>query len=224
MISGTIFDNGRTLSAQTVEAFYYSVSHFDALSVGLNCAVGVDLMRGPIESLAQICPDARQLLSQRRHARRLRRLPGRPRPHGGRRSASSPATAGSTSSAAAAARRRSGSRRSPEAVEGVAAAHGPRPAALVELTAARSRWSIRPETNFVMIGERTNITGSKRFARLIKERQLRGGARGRPRAGRGRRQHPRRQHGRGPDRRRGGDDAVPQPGRRRARHRQASRS
>ena len=35
-------------------------------------------------------------------------------------------------------------------------------------TAAWSRWSIRPETNFVMIGERTNITGSKKFARLIK--------------------------------------------------------
>ena len=32
MISGTIFDNGRTLSAQPIEAFYYSVSHFDALS------------------------------------------------------------------------------------------------------------------------------------------------------------------------------------------------
>jgi 5-methyltetrahydrofolate--homocysteine methyltransferase len=54
MISGTIFDNGRTLSAQPVEAFYYSVSHFDSLSVGLNCAVGVDLMRGPVESLAEI--------------------------------------------------------------------------------------------------------------------------------------------------------------------------
>ena len=55
MVSGTIFDNGRTLSAQTVEAFYDSVSHFDALSVGLNCAVGVDLMRDSIESLASIC-------------------------------------------------------------------------------------------------------------------------------------------------------------------------
>src|SRR3954452_2964200 len=39
MISGTIFDNGRTLSAQPPEAFYLSVSHIDALSVGLNCAV-----------------------------------------------------------------------------------------------------------------------------------------------------------------------------------------
>ena len=55
MISGTIFDNGRTLSAQPIEAFYYSVSHFDALSVGLNCAVGVDLMRDSIESLSAIC-------------------------------------------------------------------------------------------------------------------------------------------------------------------------
>ena len=54
MISGTIF-NGRTLSAQPIEAFYYSVSHFDALSVGSTCAVGIDLMRGSIESLSSIC-------------------------------------------------------------------------------------------------------------------------------------------------------------------------
>ena len=113
MISGTIFDNGRTLSAQPVEAFYYSVSHFDALSVGLNCAVGVDLMRGSIESLSAICRTRDQLLSQRRHARRLRRLPGRQGPHGRPSWASSPATAGSTSSAAAAAPPRSGSRPSP---------------------------------------------------------------------------------------------------------------
>ncbi len=55
MISGTIFLGGRTLSDQTVEAFYTSVSHFDALSVGLNCAVGVELMRPDVESLSQIC-------------------------------------------------------------------------------------------------------------------------------------------------------------------------
>src|SRR5262249_37526948 len=53
--SGTIFDNGRTLSMQPIEAFYDSVAHFDAISVGINCAVGVDLMRGPIESLSSIC-------------------------------------------------------------------------------------------------------------------------------------------------------------------------
>src|SRR4051794_35888491 len=54
MISGTIFENRRTLSAQSVEAFYHSIAHFDALSVGLNCAIGVDLMRGELESLAGI--------------------------------------------------------------------------------------------------------------------------------------------------------------------------
>ncbi len=55
MISGTIFADGRTLSAQPIESFYYSVSHIDALSVGLNCAVGVDLMRGSVERLSSIC-------------------------------------------------------------------------------------------------------------------------------------------------------------------------
>src|SRR5581483_1610930 len=55
MISGTIFPGGRTLSSQTVEAFYVSVSHCDALSIGLNCAVGVDLMRPEIETLSAIC-------------------------------------------------------------------------------------------------------------------------------------------------------------------------
>src|SRR5262249_25199705 len=54
MISGTIFDGGRTLSGQTVEAYYAAVSHFDALSVGLNCAVGVDKMRPFLEALAQV--------------------------------------------------------------------------------------------------------------------------------------------------------------------------
>src|SRR5262245_12402503 len=54
MISGTVFETGQTLSGQSVEAYYTAVSHFDALSVGLNCAVGVDKMRPALESLAQV--------------------------------------------------------------------------------------------------------------------------------------------------------------------------
>ncbi|HZT83605.1 MAG TPA: homocysteine S-methyltransferase family protein, partial [Gemmataceae bacterium] len=54
IVSGTIYDNGRTLLAQTPEAFYVSVSHFDALAVGFNCGVGVDQLRGAVESLAAI--------------------------------------------------------------------------------------------------------------------------------------------------------------------------
>ncbi|MBP6000192.1 MAG: homocysteine S-methyltransferase family protein [Sediminibacterium sp.] len=55
MISGTITDaSGRTLSGQTLEAFYTSVAHAKPLSVGLNCALGAQEMRSHIEELAQI--------------------------------------------------------------------------------------------------------------------------------------------------------------------------
>lgn len=54
MVSGTITDNsGRTLSGQTPEAFWYSVSHGDLLSVGLNCALGADQMRPFIEEISK---------------------------------------------------------------------------------------------------------------------------------------------------------------------------
>ena len=55
MISGTITDaSGRTLSGQTLEAFYISISHAKPLSVGLNCALGAKEMRPHIEELSQI--------------------------------------------------------------------------------------------------------------------------------------------------------------------------
>lgn len=55
MISGTITDaSGRTLSGQTLEAFYTSVMHARPLSVGLNCALGAKEMRPHIEELSQL--------------------------------------------------------------------------------------------------------------------------------------------------------------------------
>ncbi|HLI94182.1 MAG TPA: homocysteine S-methyltransferase family protein [Puia sp.] len=55
MISGTITDaSGRTLSGQTLEAFYVSVMHARPLSIGLNCALGAAQMRPHIEELSQI--------------------------------------------------------------------------------------------------------------------------------------------------------------------------
>lgn len=55
MISGTITDaSGRTLSGQTLEAFYISVMHARPLSVGLNCALGAKEMRQHIEELSQL--------------------------------------------------------------------------------------------------------------------------------------------------------------------------
>jgi 5-methyltetrahydrofolate--homocysteine methyltransferase len=55
MISGTITDaSGRTLSGQTLEAFYNSVMHAKPLSIGLNCALGAKEMRPYIAELSQI--------------------------------------------------------------------------------------------------------------------------------------------------------------------------
>ena len=55
MISGTITDaSGRTLSGQTLEAFYTSVMHAKPLSIGLNCALGAEQMRPHIEELSHI--------------------------------------------------------------------------------------------------------------------------------------------------------------------------
>jgi 5-methyltetrahydrofolate--homocysteine methyltransferase len=54
MVSGTITDaSGRTLSGQTTEAFYISVSHAPLLSVGLNCALGAKALRPYLETLSQ---------------------------------------------------------------------------------------------------------------------------------------------------------------------------
>ncbi|MGD2082214.1 MAG: methionine synthase [Chromatiales bacterium] len=55
MISGTITDqSGRTLSGQTVEAFYNSIRHARPISIGLNCALGPDLLRQHVEELSRI--------------------------------------------------------------------------------------------------------------------------------------------------------------------------
>jgi 5-methyltetrahydrofolate--homocysteine methyltransferase len=167
IVSGTIFENHRTLSAQTVEAFYISVAHFDALAIGLNCAVGVDQMRPSIATLAEIChkpiscyPNAGMpdgfggFLGDKEHTAQAlgewARL-GWLNIVGG--------CCGTRPDWIAAIGKE---------IEGV------RPRRTPELPA----WStysgsealiVRPETNFLMIGERCNITGSRKFARLIKE-------------------------------------------------------
>ncbi len=167
MISGTIFENHRTLSAQAVEAFYVSVSHFDALSVGLNCAVGVDQMRPSIEALAGMCKT------------RVSCYPNAGMPDGfGGFTGTKEHTAASLGEWARAGWLNlvggcCGTR--PDWIAAIAAeVQGVKPRRIPELPP----WSyfsgteplvVRPETNFIMIGERTNVTGSRRFARLIKE-------------------------------------------------------
>ncbi|MGH7525805.1 MAG: methionine synthase, partial [Gemmatimonadales bacterium] len=57
MISGTITDaSGRTLSGQTAEAFWYSVAHARPLSIGLNCALGAKALRQYVQELSRVAP------------------------------------------------------------------------------------------------------------------------------------------------------------------------
>jgi 5-methyltetrahydrofolate--homocysteine methyltransferase len=167
MIAGTIFENGRNLSVQAPEAFYVSVAHFDALAVGLNCSVGAEQMRSGIETLANIC---RTRVSCYPNA-------GLPDGMGGFRADRERSIATLAEFARNGWLNLVGSccGTTPEWTAGIArAVEGVRPRKVPDLP----HWScysgtealvVRPETNFVMIGERTNITGSRRFARLIKE-------------------------------------------------------
>ena len=81
MISVTITDrSGRTLSGQTIDAFWVSIAHAKPLSVGINCALGARDMRPYITELSRIAPVFRQLPSERGSTeclRRVRREPGR---------------------------------------------------------------------------------------------------------------------------------------------------
>ena len=81
MISGTITDrSGRTLSGQTAEAFWYSMQHLKPFSIGLNCALGAELMRPYIAELSARCRRSHLGLSECRTAERdgrVRREPAR---------------------------------------------------------------------------------------------------------------------------------------------------
>lgn len=167
MISGTIFDNGATLSAQKPEAFYISVSHFDALSVGFNCAVGVDQMRPSIESLHGICRT------------RISCYPNAGLPDGmGGFKGERDHTAGVLGEFA----ERGwlnivggccGTR--PDWIAAIGEkVKDVRPRKIPDLPnystfSGSEPLIITPETNFLMVGERTNITGSRKFARLVRE-------------------------------------------------------
>ena len=94
MASFTVFKDGRTLSAQTVEACWNSLAHVDLLSVGINCALGPEQLRPYLEELSQDRADLRELLSQRRLAERVWRLRRNAANDGHDCWASLPATAG----------------------------------------------------------------------------------------------------------------------------------
>ena len=188
MISVTITDrSGRTLSGQTTEAFWISIAHAGAFSVGVNCALGAHEMRPYLETLSRVAdvyttchPNA-----------------GLPNAFGGYDETPEETSGFLGEFARAGIGNILGGccgttpehiRRIAEAVRGVAPRAVPRLGdRRITSFSGLEPFSITPDSGFTMIGERTNITGSKRFRRLIESgdfqqgvdvalEQVRGGA------------------------------------------------
>ncbi len=168
MVSGTITDaSGRTLSGQTVEAFWISLSHIELFSIGLNCALGAQEMRPYIRNLSEIAncytsayPNAglpNELGEYDQSAEEMQQYikdfaaSNFVNIIGG--------CCGTTPEHIAA---------MAKAVEGVKPRIVPETEALPQYSGLEPL-IVREDLNFINIGERTNVTGSKKFARLIKE-------------------------------------------------------
>ncbi|MBA3679709.1 MAG: methionine synthase [Bacteroidetes bacterium] len=168
MVSGTITDaSGRTLSGQTTEAFLNSVSHVKLLSVGLNCALGAKDMRPYLEELSQKAPfyvsaypnaglpnqfgeydqDAHEMGHQIEDFLKA----GFINIVGG--------CCGTTPSHI---------KRIAELAKQATPRKKPKADTLMHLSGLEP-YTLTPESNFLNVGERTNVTGSKKFLRLIKE-------------------------------------------------------
>ncbi len=168
MISGTITDaSGRTLSGQTVEAFLNSVSHVDLLSVGLNCALGAKDMRPYLEELSEKAPFYVSCYPNAGLPNQFGEYDETPAQMcvqiddflqsgfinivGG--------CCGTT----------------PDHIKHIAEharKTAPRKIPTIEKYLRLSGLeavTYRPDSNFMNVGERTNVTGSKKFLRLIKE-------------------------------------------------------
>jgi len=168
MISGTITDaSGRTLSGQTVEAFWNSVAHAKPISIGFNCALGAAQLRPHIEEISRLAgthvsahpnaglPNAFGEYDQ--SAKEMADIIEEFASSGflnivGGCCGSTPVHIRAVADAVA--------RYKPRAIPAIAPA--------CRLSGLEA-FTINASSLFVNVGERTNITGSKRFARLIRE-------------------------------------------------------
>ncbi len=167
MLSGTLADAGRTLSGQTVESFYISVNHYDLLSVGLNCAFGAKQLLPYLEQLSAVAECA---ISTHPNA-------GLPNVMGGydetpemfARDVEEYLRRGLVNIVGGCCGT------TPQHIfelQKIVGNYSPRPRpAKRHLTAlcGLEPLKITPEQNFVNVGERTNVAGSAKFARMIRE-------------------------------------------------------
>ncbi len=168
MISGTITDaSGRTLSGQTTEAFWNSVRHAQPISVGLNCALGAKELRPYVEELAT---KADTFVSAHPNA-------GLPNAFGEYDESPEQMAAVVEEFAASGLLNIVGGccGTTPAHIQAIAEAvarHAPRRLPNISKACRLSGlepFTISRESLFVNVGERTNITGSAKFARLIRE-------------------------------------------------------
>jgi 5-methyltetrahydrofolate--homocysteine methyltransferase len=167
MASFTIFEGGRTLSAQTVEACWTSISHVDLLSAGINCALGPEKLRTHVADLSRITP---RFVSCYPNA-------GLPNALGGFDETPEMMASVLEEFAQAGWLNIVGGccGTTPAHIKAIADVMRNYPPRKPADPPRRSRYSglemldIRPESSFTVVGERTNVTGSRAFARLIKE-------------------------------------------------------
>ncbi|MEE9368476.1 MAG: methionine synthase [Pontiella sp.] len=171
MISVTITDkSGRTLSGQTPTAFWYSIEHANPISVGINCALGAEDMRPYLEELGEVAPCYISIYANA----------GLPNAFGGY--DDTPEDMAKTYDDFA----EHGLANiwggccgtTPDHIRAMAEVVKKHPLRVPPEPDFHSRFSglepihITPEMNMVMVGERSNITGSPKFARLIREGDL----------------------------------------------------
>jgi 5-methyltetrahydrofolate--homocysteine methyltransferase len=171
MVSGTITDNsGRTLSGQTVEAFLVSLQHMPLLSIGLNCALGAQQMMPHLQDLSRMAPFY---------------VSAHP-------NAGLPNAFGEYDEGPEEMRRNIRSFLEENCVNIIGGCCGTTPEHIRLIAEEAAKYAPRKpkssptrlqlsgleifdhrdDVNFVNIGERTNITGSRKFARLILEERL----------------------------------------------------
>jgi len=164
--------SGRTLSGQTLDAFYHSICHARPLAVGLNCSLGAARMRPHVAALSAIAtthlscypnaglpnamgeyeeqPETTAALLREFAESGLLNIVG--------------GCCGTTPQHI---------RAVAEAMEGLPPRQIPEPDGLLHLSGLETL-TLRPDSNFIMIGERTNVTGSARFRRLIQREDYEG--------------------------------------------------
>ena len=168
MVSGTFAESGATfVSGQVIEAFWNSISHFPMLSVGMNCALGPDVMRPHIEELSKIATPYISCHPNAGTPNEMGEFDLQPEPMAatirewaengwlnivGGCCGTTPAHIEAIA----------------DVVRGAAPHRQNRVAAITRLSGSRPL-NLRDDANFLMIGERTNVTGSRKFARLIRE-------------------------------------------------------